>query len=63
MCKELKKSITDSIDEILEKYGVSKEINLFGNPVDDFDFENLTHSEVSNIRKLLIKKMNLKLEI
>jgi len=57
MCREkIRKGITHSIDFLLEENEV--EIKLFGNPVTDFEFNDLSRSQIKAIRELLIKKID-----
>jgi len=59
MCNSIvKKSITESIDNILKKYGIDPDVKLFGNPVTEFDFENMSSDEFKSVRDLLLKKLD-----
>jgi hypothetical protein len=63
MPSKIKKCINQSIDDLLLKYGIDKDVKLFGNPIEDFDFDNMSINEIRNIRKLLSKKIDNKLII
>ena len=59
---KVRKCLNDSIDKMLLELGVDN-AKLFGNPVEDFDFDNMSINEIRNIRKLLSKKIDNKLII
>jgi len=59
---KVRKCLNDSIDKMLLELGVDN-TKLFGNPVEDFDFDNMSINEIRNIRKLLSKKIDNKLII
>jgi len=58
MCKEVKKGIVESIDKLLFKAGIKEDVKIFGQPLEDFDIEDLSHYEMSSIRKVLLKKID-----
>lgn len=55
MCKKIKKGIEDSIDKILDKYGV--DVKVFGHPAEDYKLEQLSVDQMMSIRKVLMKKI------
>jgi hypothetical protein len=54
---KIKKCVNQSIDELLFKCGIEKDLKLFGQPLEDFDINDLSLSERSKFRKLLINKL------
>lgn len=60
MCKILKRGIVDSIDEILLKVGIESDVNIkiFGQPIEEFDLEDMNHNEIKDIRKVLLTKID-----
>ena len=58
MCSKIKKNISNSIDEILFETGVDGDVKIFGNPLEDFDMKELTRSQLKDIRRLLLNKLD-----
>lgn len=58
MCSKVKKNISNSIDEILFETGVDGDVKIFGNPLEDFDMKELTRSQLKDIRRLLLNKLD-----
>jgi hypothetical protein len=58
MCSKIKKNISNSIDEILFETGVDGDVKIFGNPLEDFDIKELTRSQLKDIRRLLLNKLD-----
>ena len=58
MCSKIKKNISNSIDEILFETGVDGDLKIFGNPLEDFDMKELTRSQLKDIRRLLLNKLD-----
>ena len=58
MCSKIKKNISNSIDEILFETGVEGDVKIFGNPLEDFDIKELTRSQLKDIRRLLLNKLD-----
>ena len=58
MCSKIKKNISNSIDEILFETGVEGDVKIFGNPLEDFDMKELTRSQLKDIRRLLLNKLD-----
>jgi hypothetical protein len=58
MCSKIKKNISNSIDEILFEQGIDGDIKIFGNPLEDFDMKELTRSQLKDIRRLLLNKLD-----
>lgn len=54
--KKIKKAVNESIDNLLDKYNV--DIKLFGHPVKDFELSEMTTSQIRDMRKVLIKKID-----
>jgi len=58
MCSKVKKNINNSIDEILFEQGIDGDVKIFGNPLEDFDMKELTRSQLKDIRRLLLNKLD-----
>lgn len=48
---KIKKTLCNTIDKLCG------EVKLFGHPVEDFDFEDMTKEEAKQIKKVLLKKI------
>ena len=57
MSKKLKKGIKHSIDTILDKHGV-REVKMFGHPVEDFELDGMTISQMKDMKRVLFKKID-----
>jgi len=55
---KIKKCVNQSIDELLFKFGIDKDVKLFGQPLEDFDIKDLSLIERKRFRKLLINKID-----
>ena len=58
MCSKLKKNISNSIDEILFETGVDGDLKIFGNPLEDFNIQDMSNSQLKDIRRLLLNKLD-----
>jgi len=57
MCNKLKKGIKHSIDTLLDKHGV-REVKMFGHPVEDFELDGMTISQMKDMKRVLFKKID-----
>lgn len=49
---KIKKTLCNSLDKFCGS------VKLFGHPVEDFEFEDMTPEQMKQIKKVLIKKMD-----
>ena len=49
---KIKKTLCNTIDKLCG------DVKLFGHPVEDFDFDNMTPEEIKEVRKRLTEKIN-----
>lgn len=57
MCNRVKKGIKESIDTLLEKHGVG-EVKMFGHPIEDFELDGMTLTQIKDMKRILFKKIN-----
>lgn len=58
MKNKLRKTLSNTLDEILIRKGIDKDVRLFSNPVDDFDFSDMSVEQMRLIREHLTKKIS-----
>ncbi len=49
---KLKKTLCNTMDKLCG------EVNLFGHPIEDFEFQDMTPEQVKQIKKYLLKKID-----